>query len=179
MILPVRNTLKETFHPISCYHVSMWLMLLLQSPVFSHFQGITLIIITSLFSANPHLYLLLLISNNDSWCWLVNYTANYRKRGKFAGLHFCVFMVFRSTAKIFHEYKPLSVRIINNEQLWPRQHENISVKTLMALKPWIFSPANLSRLQYDNKWYIITFKFSFLGKMRIKTHGSESHNQVK
>ena len=28
--------------------------------------------------------------------------------------------------------------------LWPRQRENISAKTLMALKPRIFSPANLS-----------------------------------
>ena len=32
--------------------------------------------------------------------------------------------------------------------LWPRQRENISVKTLMVLKPRIFSPANLSRLWY-------------------------------
>ena len=27
--------------------------------------------------------------------------------------------------------------------LWPRQHENIFAKTSMALKPQIFSPANL------------------------------------
>ena len=28
--------------------------------------------------------------------------------------------------------------------LWPRQCENISTKTSMTLKPWIFSPANIS-----------------------------------
>ena len=39
--------------------------------------------------------------------------------------------------KFFREYKHLSLIIIilNNEDLWPRQHENISVKTLMTLKP--------------------------------------------
>ena len=37
-----------------------------------------------------------------------------------------------------------SLFILNNEYLWPRQCENISVKTSMALKLRIFSPANLS-----------------------------------
>ena len=41
-----------------------------------------------------------------------------------------------------HEYKCLSLIIIN-EHLWPSQHEIISVKTLMALKPQIFSSVNL------------------------------------
>ena len=46
--------------------------------------------------------------------------------------------------KFFHEYKRLSLIVLNNEYLWPRQRESISVKTLMALKPQIFSLANLS-----------------------------------
>ena len=36
--------------------------------------------------------------------------------------------------KFFREYKCLSLIILNNEYLWPRQCENISVKTSMALK---------------------------------------------
>ena len=52
--------------------------------------------------------------------------------------------------KYFRKYKCLSLIVLNNEQIWPRQHESISVKTLMVLKPQIFSPANLSRLQYTS-----------------------------
>ena len=43
--------------------------------------------------------------------------------------------------KFFCEYKRLSLIVLNNKHLWPRQRKNISVKILMALKPWIFSPA--------------------------------------
>ena len=46
--------------------------------------------------------------------------------------------------KFFHEYKHLSLIIPNNEHLWPRQCESISMITSMGLKPWKFSPANLS-----------------------------------
>ena len=42
------------------------------------------------------------------------------------------------------EYKHLSLITLNNEHFWPTQHKSISVKTLMGLKPWMFSPANLS-----------------------------------
>ena len=53
-------------------------------------------------------------------------------------------MVFRSAVKDFHEYKCLSLIVLNYEHLRPRQRESIFMKTLMALKPRIFSPANLS-----------------------------------
>ena len=46
--------------------------------------------------------------------------------------------------KFFHEYKCLSVIVLNNQHLWPRECESISLKTSMALKLQIFSPANLS-----------------------------------
>ena len=39
--------------------------------------------------------------------------------------------------------------------LWPMQHENISTKTLIMLKPRIFSPVNLSL----STIYIITYGF--------------------
>ena len=53
-------------------------------------------------------------------------------------------MVFRSTVKVFCEYKRLSLIVLNNEHLCPRQCESISVKASMMLKPRIFSPENLS-----------------------------------
>ena len=57
----------------------------------------------------------------------------YRKWRKICWAKLSHFSWFLEVPRKFsHEYKPLSV---NNEQLWPRQHENISVKTLMALKP--------------------------------------------
>ena len=34
--------------------------------------------------------------------------------------------------------------IVNNEYLWPRQRKNISAKTSISMKPWIFNPVNLS-----------------------------------
>ena len=77
----------------------------------------------------------------------------YRKQGKICWaklLHFSFFLGV--TRKFFREYKHLSLIVLNNEHLWPRQHESISVKTLMALKPPIFSPANLSRLRYIQIW---------------------------
>ena len=37
--------------------------------------------------------------------------------------------------KFFREYKCLSLIILNNEHLWPRQCETICVKTSMVLKP--------------------------------------------
>ena len=69
----------------------------------------------------------------------------YRKRGKIHWAKLLRYSWFsRVPRKFFREYKYLSLIILNNEYLWPRQHENISVKTSMALKPRIFSPANLS-----------------------------------
>ena len=46
--------------------------------------------------------------------------------------------------KFSHEYKHLSLIILNIKHLWPRQCKSISAKTSMGLKPWMFSPANLS-----------------------------------
>ena len=52
-------------------------------------------------------------------------------------------MFFRNTTKVFPKYKCFSLIVLNNEHLCPRQRE--SRVNLMALKPRIFSPANLSR----------------------------------
>ena len=40
----------------------------------------------------------------------------------------------RELCKLFHEYKCLSLMVLNNEHLWLRQRESISMKTLMVLK---------------------------------------------
>ena len=50
----------------------------------------------------------------------------------------------RVLRKLFLEYKCLSLFILHNEYLWPRQYKNIFAKTLMVLKPQIFRPVNLS-----------------------------------
>ena len=73
----------------------------------------------------------------------------YRNQGKIFWaklLHFSWFLGVMQ--KFFREYKCLSLIVLNNEHLWPRQRKSISVKTLMTLKLQIFSPANLSHLQY-------------------------------
>ena len=69
---------------------------------------------------------------------------NYRKWERFTGLNFRVFHDFQEYRESFREYKYLSLIVLNNEHLWPRQCESISVKTSMGLKPRIFSPANFS-----------------------------------
>ena len=46
--------------------------------------------------------------------------------------------------KVFHEYKRLSLIVLNNENLCPRQCKSISMKTLMTLKLRILSQAYLS-----------------------------------
>ena len=69
------------------------------------------------------------------------YTVN---RERFAGLNFCIFHGFSGVPwKFFCEYKHLSLIVLNNEHLWPKQCESISMKTSMALKPWAFISANL------------------------------------
>ena len=72
------------------------------------------------------------------------WTSTYRKQGKIRWAKFSHFQFSGVPQKFLCEYKHLSLIILNNEYLWPRQCKNISVKTLMALKPQIFSPANLS-----------------------------------
>ena len=91
------------------------------------------------------------------WCkhlaqnYLIEHSDNtlsctkYRKWGKICWAKLSRFLWFSGVPqKFFCEYKCLSLIVLNNEHLWPRQHESISVKTSMALKPRIFSPANLS-----------------------------------
>ena len=70
----------------------------------------------------------------------------YHKWGKirWAKLsHFYGFQEYRKSFSV-NINKYLSLIVLNNKHLWPRQRESISVKTLMALKLQIFSPANLS-----------------------------------
>ena len=70
---------------------------------------------------------------------------SYRKWGKIRWAKLSCFSWFSGVPqKFFREYKHHSLIVLNNEHLWPRQCKNISVKTLIALKPQIFSPANLS-----------------------------------
>ena len=64
-------------------------------------------------------------------------------RERFTELNFVFSRLSVVPRKFFHEYKHLSLIVLNKEHLWPRQRKSISVKTSMALKPWIFSPANL------------------------------------
>ena len=70
---------------------------------------------------------------------------SYHKRGKICCAKLSCFSWFSGVPrKFFREYKRHSLIVLNNEPLWPRQCKNISVKTSMALKMQIFSPANLS-----------------------------------
>ena len=58
-------------------------------------------------------------------------------------MHFSWFS--RVRRKFFREYKCLFIfKWVLMHCLWPTQCENISAKTSMALKPRMFSPANLS-----------------------------------
>ena len=75
----------------------------------------------------------------------------YTEKGEiFTGLNFCAGIPH----KFFHEYKCLSVIVLNNEHLWPRECESISLKTSMALKLQIFSPANLSPSMVHILWLL-------------------------
>ena len=80
--------------------------------------------------------------NSITLQWIIKV---YRKQGKICWTKLSCFSWFSGVPrKFFCEYKCLSLFILNNEYLWPRQRKNISAKTLMLLKPRIFSPANLS-----------------------------------
>ena len=62
--------------------------------------------------------------------------SRYRKWGKIRWAKLSHFSRFSGVPrKFFRKYKYLSLFRLNNEYLWPRQRENISAKTLMALKP--------------------------------------------
>ena len=68
----------------------------------------------------------------------------HRKQGKIRWAKLSRFPRFSGVPrKFFRGYKRLSLIILNNEYLWPRQRKSISVKTSMAFKPRIFSPVNL------------------------------------
>ena len=69
---------------------------------------------------------------------------SYRKQEKIRWAKLLHFSRFSGVPRKFsREYKHLSLIALHNEHLWPRQRESISVKTLMVLKPRIYSPANL------------------------------------
>ena len=78
--------------------------------------------------------------------WLdTGHNITYCKWGKICWAKLSRFSWFsRVTWKFFREYKCLSLIILNDKHFWPRQRESISAKTSVGLKPWIFSPANLS-----------------------------------
>ena len=65
---------------------------------------------------------------------------------RFPGLNFHVFHGFLrvSPQKFSHEYKCLSLIIVNEKHFWPRQCESISAKTSMVLKPQTSNPTILS-----------------------------------
>ena len=59
----------------------------------------------------------------------------YRKQGKIHRVKLLHFSRFSGVPWNFScEYKHLSLIVLNNEHLLPRQHGSISMKTLMALK---------------------------------------------
>ena len=64
---------------------------------------------------------------------------------KFAGLNFhSVSLLSRVLQKFFHEYKHVSLIILNNKHFWLRQHESIFAKTSMRLKLQVLRLAKLS-----------------------------------
>ena len=87
----------------------------------------------------------------------------YRQWGKIYWAKLSHFSWFSGVLrKFFHEYKHFSLIVLNNVHLWPRQHESISMKILMALQLWMFNPANLSpskvRIQNLENNYPWTYK---------------------
>ena len=69
----------------------------------------------------------------------------YRKREKIRWAKYSHFSRFsRVPRKFYHEYKCLSIIVLNNKHFSPGQRENISAKTSIGLKTRMFSPANLS-----------------------------------
>ena len=68
----------------------------------------------------------------------------YRKHGK---SHWAKLLHSSRFSKIpwkfSHEFKHLSLIILNNKHFWPRQCKSISTNTLMGLKPQTYSPVNL------------------------------------
>ena len=76
---------------------------------------------------------------------IIIFSRNYHKQGKIYWAKLLCFSQFSGVPWNFlREYKGLSLIVLNNEHLWPRQQKSIAVKTLMMLKLWIFNPANLS-----------------------------------
>ena len=94
---------------------------------------------------------------HDYWATYVIPLCKDRKQGKIHWAKFSRFSRFSGVPrKFFREYKCIqffSLIVLNNEHLWPRQRESISVKTSMALKLQIFSPVNLSPSTIVNTFY--------------------------
>ena len=72
---------------------------------------------------------------------------NYHKHGKICWTKISRFS--RVPWKFFHEYKHLSLIILNNEHFWSKQCKSISVKASMGLQPQIFSQRIFPHLQYS------------------------------
>ena len=61
------------------------------------------------------------------------------------GIFMIAFLWFsRVPRKFSHKYKHLPLIILNNKHFWLRQCKSISAQTSVGLKPWTFSPVNLS-----------------------------------
>ena len=85
------------------------------------------------------------------------YLSTYCKRGKIRWAKLSRFSRFsRVPRKFFRECKCLPLIILNNKYL--RQRKSISAKTLMKLKPWTFSPANLSTSTVVVRWWCFIFR---------------------
>ena len=80
----------------------------------------------------------------------------YSKQEKIRWVKLSRFSRFSGVPQMFFcEYKCLSLFILNNEYWWLNYCKDISTKTLMALKPRIFTPANLSLSMVVKHWYYI------------------------
>ena len=74
-------------------------------------------------------------------CCIKGTTVNGKR---FAGLNFHVFHSFQEYRENFPVIWTSRFNHTKNEYFWPRQSKSISAKTSMRLKPWTFSPVNLS-----------------------------------
>ena len=112
--------------------------------------------VTLIFSNNRSIIITVVVTKlplkysiDEQWIWHHWWSMNCYQmitanRERFAGLNFHVLRFSRVPQKFSHEYKCLSLIILNNEHFWSRQHKSIPAKTLVGLKLWTFSSANLS-----------------------------------
>ena len=76
---------------------------------------------------------------------------------RFAGLNFHGFL------RVPRKFPVNTLLQLNNKRCWPRHHKSITAKKIHRLKPWMFSPANLSMftvmiiLHITNIYFFPTF----------------------